>query len=67
MSCTVDFWIDSILSGYITKFVVDYSKSYSVAEREFFKGQISKYLKELRMWIKMALYDKDILKMENDS
>jgi hypothetical protein len=37
-SRAVDFWLDSILGGYITEFIVDCTQSYSVAERDFFKG-----------------------------
>ena len=36
----VDFWIDNILEGYITKFVVDTKPSYSEAERNFFKDHV---------------------------
>jgi len=32
----VDFWLDNILGGYITEFVVYCTQSYSVAERDFF-------------------------------
>ena len=32
----VDFWVDNILEGYITKFLVDTITSYSEAERNFF-------------------------------
>jgi hypothetical protein len=38
VSRAVDFWLDSILGGYITEFSIDCTQSYSVAEREFFKG-----------------------------
>jgi len=38
ISRAVDYWLDSILGGYITDFVVETLKSYIVAEREFFKG-----------------------------
>jgi hypothetical protein len=31
-SHTVDFWLDSILGGYITEFTIDCTQSYSVAE-----------------------------------
>jgi hypothetical protein len=34
----VDFWLDSILGGYIIEFAVDCTQSYNVAERDFFKG-----------------------------
>ena len=34
ISRVVDFWVDSILEGYITEFVVDTITSYSEAERK---------------------------------
>ena len=34
----VDFWVDSILQGYITEFIVEAITSYSEAERNFFQG-----------------------------
>ena len=36
----VDFWIDSILEGYITEFVVNTIISYSEEERIFFKDHV---------------------------
>ena len=38
ISRVIDFWVDSILQGYITEFVVDTITSYSEAERNFFQG-----------------------------
>lgn len=67
ISHVVDFWMDSILRGYITKFVVDYTKSYSATEREFFNRPRAKYLKELKVWIKMALRNRGTFPMKNDS
>ena len=37
ISRAVDFWVDSILQGYITEFAVDTITSYSEAERIFFE------------------------------
>jgi hypothetical protein len=31
-TCAVDFWLDNITAGFITKFAVDTTKSYTVAE-----------------------------------
>lgn len=67
ISYVVDFWLDSSLKGYITKFFIDYTKSYSTTEREFFQGPRTKYLKELRVWINMALHDGGTLPMKNDN
>ena len=38
VSRVVDFWLTSLLSGFITEFVVDTLKAYIEAERQFFKG-----------------------------
>jgi len=67
ISRAVDLWIDSILKGYITKFSIDCTKSYSAAERELFYGPREKYLRELTMWIKMDLRDYGTLPMRNDN
>ena len=40
----VDFWLASVLEGFVTKFAVDQTKSFSEAERYFFKGYRGKYL-----------------------
>jgi hypothetical protein len=34
----VDFWLDSIVAGFITEFAVDTAKSYNAAEKEFLRG-----------------------------
>jgi hypothetical protein len=34
----VDFWLDSIVAGFITEFAVDTVKSYSEVEKEFIRG-----------------------------
>ena len=36
ISRAVDFWIDSILEGYVTEFVVEAITLYSEGERHFF-------------------------------
>ena len=56
-----DYWIDSILGGFITEFVIDTSVSYSEDERQFFKGPRDKYLKSLKTWIKMLLCEKRVM------
>ena len=57
----VDFWIDSILEGYVTEFAVEVITSYSEAERHFFQGPWGRYLMSIKLWIKMILYEKGIL------
>ena len=61
MSRDLDFWIDRILEGYITEFVVDIITSYSEDERKFFQGPCGRYLSSLKMWIKMLISEKGIL------
>jgi hypothetical protein len=51
-TCVFYFWLDSILGGYITEFVVDCIQSYSVTEKEFFKGPRERFLESLGKWIK---------------
>jgi len=58
ISQAVDFWFDSILGGYITEFIVDTIKSYSEAEREFFRGPRGKFMNSLKMWTEMLLCEK---------
>ena len=67
MSRATEFWINSVLSGYITEFDIDCTKSYSAAQRDFFRGPHGSYLKVMNLWIKMALCDKGISKMESDN
>ena len=55
ISRVVDFWINNLLEGFVTKFAVDMLKSYCEEERLFFKGYRGKYLNSLNLWIKMLL------------
>jgi hypothetical protein len=52
VSHVVYFWLNSILGGYITEFIVDCTQSYNVVERDFFKGPRRMYLIALSTWIK---------------
>lgn len=63
MSRDVDFWIDNILQGYITDFIVDTITSYSEEERKIFQGPRGRYLSSLNTWIKMLICEKGILRM----
>jgi len=38
IACDVDHWLDRIIGGFVTNFVVNTSVSYSEAERSFLKG-----------------------------
>ena len=62
----VDFWLASVLEGFVTEFAVDQRKSFSEAECYFLKGYRGKYLKSLNLSIKMLLYEKGVMDMVSD-
>ena len=57
----MDFWLVSVLGGFVTEFAVDQRKSFSEAERYFFKGYRGKYLRSLNLSLKMLLYEKGVM------
>ena len=59
----VDHWLDCVIGGFVTEFMVDTLVSYSEAERRFFKGLRSKYLRSLNTWIKMLLCEKRVMQL----
>ena len=61
ISRAIDFWVDSILQGYITEFMVETITSYSEVEIIFFQGPQRRYLLSISAWIKMLSYEKGIL------
>ena len=63
----IDFWLDNIVAGFITKFAVDTTKYYSTAEQEFLKGPRGRYIRSLYTSIKTLLYNKGLMTMESDS
>ena len=65
ISRAVDFWVDSILQGYITEFAVEAITSYSEAEIIFFQGPQRRYLLFIRTWINMLVYEKGILQLRS--
>ena len=65
-SRAIEVWLNNILERLITKFVVNAVKSYSDAERDFFKGPRGRFLLSLQLWIKMFICEKGILKMNSD-
>jgi hypothetical protein len=67
VSHVVDFWLSSILGGYIAKFAVDCTQTYNVTKKEFFKGPRGRYLITFSTWIKMLLSDKNVMNMESSS
>ena len=62
----VDFWLASVLEGFITEFAVDQTKSFNEAERYFFKGYRGKYLRSLNLSIKMLLHEKGTMDLVSD-
>lgn len=59
----MDHWLDRIIGGFITKFVIDTTMSYIEAERCFLKGPRGKYIKSLNNWIKMILCEKRVMRI----
>ena len=59
----MDHWLDRIIGGFITEFMVDTSLSYSEAEQHFPKGPRGKYVKSLNTWIKMLLCEKWVMRI----
>ena len=64
ISRSVDFWMNSLLEGFVIAFVVDMLKAYSEVEWNFFKGYRGKYLKSLSLCIKMLLCEKGKLRID---
>ena len=64
ISRAIDFWLNSLLEGFVTEFAIDTLKAYSEEKRIFFKGYCGKYLNSLNLWIKMLLCKKGVLKLE---
>ena len=65
-SWVVEVWLDSTLEGYIMEFAVNTNKSFSKAEREFFSGPQGRFLLSLQLSIKQLVYEKCILKMDQE-
>ena len=63
----VDFWLDSIVAGFITEFAVDTTKYYTKAEQGFLKGPKGRYISLLYTSIKILLYDNGVITMESDN
>jgi hypothetical protein len=63
----IDFWLDSIVAGFITEFAVDTAKSYSAVEQEFLCGPHGRYIRSMYTSIKILLYNKGVMTMEADN
>ena len=66
ISQEIDFWLVSLLEGFVIEFAVDQRKSFSEAERYFFKGYHGKYLSSLNLFIKMLLHEKGVMDLSSD-
>ena len=66
ISQAVDFWLVSLLDDFITEFAFDQRKSFSEAERYFFKGYYIKYLNSLNLFLKMLLHENGVLDIFSD-
>jgi hypothetical protein len=64
---TVDFWLDNIVAGFITEFVVDTTKYYTAAEKDFLKGPRGRHVKSLYTSIKILLYNNGVMTMESNN
>ena len=62
----IDFWLDSIVSWFITEFAVYIVKSYNATEKDFLKGPRGRYIRSLYNSIKILLYNKCVMTMESD-
>jgi hypothetical protein len=62
-----DFWLDNIIVGFIIEFVVDTTKSYIVAEKDFLRVSKGRYIRSLYTSIKILLHDKGMMTMESDN
>ena len=52
--------------GYILEFSIEYTNSFSEAERKFVEGSIKCMLEEIPLWIKMLFVEKKMMCMEPD-
>ena len=64
ISRAVDFWLNSLLEGFVTEFAVGTLKAYSEAGRLFFEVYSGKYLNSLNLWIKMLLCEHGVLRLD---
>jgi hypothetical protein len=42
--CVVDFWLDNIVVGYITKYIVNTLNCYIIEKKDFLKGPRKRYI-----------------------
>jgi len=63
----VDFWLDSIVVGFITEFAVDIKKYYNASEHDFLKGTRGRYIRSLYTSIRILLYNNNVMTMESNN
>jgi hypothetical protein len=63
----IEFWLDSIVVGFIIEFAVDPMKSYNAAEQEFLRRPRGRYIRLLYTSIKILLYKKGVMTMGSDN
>lgn len=57
----IDHQVDHILGGFFCELVIDMTIKYSEAKHRFLKGLQGKYLKSMKTWIKMLLWEKRVI------
>jgi hypothetical protein len=62
----IDFWFTRVKEGYIIEFSIEYSDSFSEAERKFEEGPRKWMLEEIPLWIKMLFVERRMMCMEPD-
>jgi hypothetical protein len=60
----IDFWFSQVKEGYIIEFSIEYSDSFSVAERTFEEGPRKQMLEEIPLWIKMLFVERRMMHMD---
>jgi hypothetical protein len=63
--CTIDFWLDNIVAGFITEFALDTTKYYTTTKNYFLKGPRGRYIGSLYTSIKTFLYNNSVMTMES--
>jgi hypothetical protein len=65
--CTLDLWLENIVAGFITEFVVDRPNSYTMIEKGFINIPRGRYIISLYTSIKILLYDNSVISMESNN
>jgi len=57
----VNHWMDRVIGGFITEFVIDTTMRYSEPERWFLQGPWGRYIKSLNFCTKILLCEKKVM------